>query len=799
MRRGVELSVRAFLGAMVLTVATVASAAPAVALTQRSHEPLIGGASFGFGSALMGSAPVGNGPSLLAVNPATHTIYVSNGSNNNGPAVGGDTVSVVDARHCNARDVWRCKGPWPTITVGDRKANDLPSGIAIDEGTDTVYVTNVGDNSVSVFNGATCNSEDTRGCVQRPREVPVGLAPLVIFADRANHTLYVANLGNGSSDSTTVSMIDSATCNATDLTACPTTPPPTVNVGATPINVDVNETTHTAYVTTVGTGSQNGWAAFDTNTCNATAHSGCHAIGRLAGNPAGPNDGEVDPANNTLYTANFTNTISVFDLRRCQTGDLGGCASDTPGTVTPFPDPGFQEEDLYVAVDRPLHSVYVSYQKDAALVVVDASVCNGRHLAACARLKPPTIHTGADPQGVVLDGRTQTLYTANQEESDISVIDATRCNARDTNGCRHPAPSVSISEPGALAADDSVDTAYVPMGSGAVAMINTQNCRPHRLGGCRRTPPHFTVGKNPSGIAIDPRTHTVYISDLGAGLTGAVSVVDDRTCNASHHAGCAHQKTLRVPRGNPDGIAVDPATDTIYVTTVTRSGPNLISVFNGATCNAHTTHGCGQTPALLKVGDSGKGDPDVSIAVNQRTNTIYATNVEYSNQTATSVFVFNAATCDAADTAGCGQTPATITVGQDPRALVADPKTDTVYAVNHAAGDFPGTVSVINGAACNGHNTDGCGQIPATTAAGLGAIGIALNTRTHRVYVTNLQDASVSVINGATCNAVYTSGCHRAPGELAVGNYPGGIAVDAAVGAVYVSNLDSVSVVPIKR
>ena len=401
---------------------------------------------FGFGSALVGSAPTGNGPALLAVDPATHTIYVANGENNNGPSAGGDTVSVIDARHCNAHDVSSCKGPWPTITVGNGTPGDLPSGIAIDRKTDTVYVTNVGANTVSVFNGATCNAEDTTGCGQTPAEVPVGPEPLAISADPANHTLYVANLG-----STTVSMIDSATCNATDLAACPKTTRPTVNVEAPPITVDANQATHTVYVTTAGTGAQNGWSVFDANTCDAVHRSGCRSIGRLIGDTAGPNDGRVDPANDTLYTANFDNTISAFDLRHCWAGDLAGCATDTPGVVTPFPDPGFQENALNVAVDQPLHSVYVSFTKDAALIVVNTSVCNGRHLSGCATLRPPTIHTGAAPQGVVLDGQTQTLYTANEVDSTISVIDAARCNAHTTSGCRHPAPAVAISGPGPLA------------------------------------------------------------------------------------------------------------------------------------------------------------------------------------------------------------------------------------------------------------------------------------------------------------------------------------------------------------
>ena len=109
---------------------------------RRGSNLSVRGGSFGFGSALRGSAPVGNGPSLLAVDPATHTIYVANGNNDNGPNAGGDTVSVIDSRRCNAKDVSRCKGPWPTITVGNRMNNDLASGVAVDEKTDTVYVTN---------------------------------------------------------------------------------------------------------------------------------------------------------------------------------------------------------------------------------------------------------------------------------------------------------------------------------------------------------------------------------------------------------------------------------------------------------------------------------------------------------------------------------------------------------------------------------------------------------------------------------------------------------------------------------
>jgi DNA-binding beta-propeller fold protein YncE len=753
------------------------------------------GNPFGLGSALVGSAPVGQGPSLLAVDPATHTIYVANGNNDNGPDAGGDTVSVIDSRRCDAQDVSRCKGPWPTITVGD-----LPSGIAVDRATDTVYVTSVGDDTVSVFNGATCNALSASGCGQTPAEVPVGSGPIDLAADPANHTVYVANYGAPASggppgDSATVSMINSATCTGTDLTACPTTPPPTVTVGGAPNAVAANQATHTVYVTTIGSGAQNGWSVFDANTCNATVQSGCGSIGSLIGDPSGPNDGELDQANDTLYTANYDNTISAFDLRDCQADDLSGCATDAPGTITPGPDPNFGEHALYLAVDQSLHSVYVSYQMDAALVVVDTRVCNGAHLAACATLDPSTLHTGAGPQGVVLDPSTQTLYTANEIDNDISVIDASKCNAENTRGCRHPAPAVSVPFPGPLATDAAVNTAYVTAGTNKVVMINTHGCNAYRLAGCAQTPPQFTAGDYGAGVAVDRRTHTVYIANSGAGSTGTVSVINDRTCNAGDQAGCAHLKTMQVPGGNPGGIAIDPATGTVYVATNTASGPNLISVFNGATCNASDSIGCSQTPAVLPVGDS--GGSGIDIAINARTNTLYITNNPYADPTGDAVYVINAATCDAQDTAGCKQTPRTVTVGDDPAGLAVDPRTDTIYAAVHAEGDFAASVAVINGATCNGSHTTGCGQTPHTVAAGFGALSIAFDPITQQVFTTNLHDTSVSVINGASCNAIITTGCSRTPDKDAVGNYPASIAIDATNGTAYVANLDDVSVVRI--
>jgi DNA-binding beta-propeller fold protein YncE len=783
----------------ILLAAVIGQAPIAAASANQALQPARSAlGQFGsFGSALVGSAPVQPGPSAVAVDRATNTIYVANGNNANGPtSPGGDTVSVIDGRRCNAPDVSRCPGPWPTIKVGN-----LPSTIAVDQATDTVYVTIIGNNAVAVFNGATCNAQNTSGCGQAPAHVQVGPAPFGIFADDANHTVYVANPGPNF-DQDTISMINTLTCNASDLGGCASHTPATVPVATGPSDFDVNQATHTVYVATVS-----GVAAFDASTCNATVLTGCGQIGMLpapSSAPAGINAVSVDSANNTIYAAPVPsaipgNTISAFDGRRCNASDLAGCAAGKSGTVTVAPPEGF-EVAFWLVLDVPLHTVYVVNQKDDTLSAVSTDVCNGRHLSACATLQPPTIHTGEDPESVALNPATQTLYTANQVTNDVSVIDAARCNATITSGCRRPPPAIALTGPGASAADPAAATLYVTTGSNTVSMIDTASCNASHPAGCT-TPPTVTVGAGPNAVAVDLQTHTVYVANAGNGSSGTVSVINAATCNATHSAGCATPASLQVPGGNPDGIAVDAATGTIYVATLTSSGPNLISVFNANTCNATHTTGCSQSPAVLSIGDSGGAQfgSALSLAIDQATNTIYATNVITNTVPfgGDSVYVINGATCDAATTAGCGQTPATVKAGFNPWGIAVDQATDTIYTANIADGEHPGTVSVINGATCNGTNQTGCGQTPATAPAGFGAIAVAIDPANQTAVVTNIEDTSISVINTASCNAIITSGCHHPQPKFPAGRAPNAVAIDPAAGTIYTSNGDNtVSIIP---
>jgi DNA-binding beta-propeller fold protein YncE len=759
---------------------TASTVEPSAALTAPAPVRALGPT---FGSAQRGAAPTGDGPSAVAVDPATHTAYVGNGFNANGPVTGGNTVSVIDTRRCRADDVRACAGPWPTVTVGTE-----PSTLAVDRATHTLYVTNSADNTVSVVDGRACNGVRTGGCDQTPATVPVGAFPLGVFADPRTQSVYV-----GSFDDGTVSVFSSATCNGARHDGCPTAPPPSFAVDDGPGDVDVNQRTHTAYVTTL-----TGLTAFDTRTCNAATQSGCEDTGTftLCTDCFGPFASAVDPRTNTIYQGDGDTSIAAIDGRSCNAENLDGCETAAFGVVE-LPRV-FIEHVLWIAVDSRRHTVYGAQHKNASVVVIDTRICNGTQTERCSTLDLRSVHTGPNPQGLALDPRTHTLYVADQVGDSLTVIDASGCNAETATGCRRRPPSVPVPGAGAIAVDSSQHTAYVATAGeaadrGAVAMIDTRRCNAGRLAGCHSTPPAIEVEGSTQAIATDPATRTLYVATALDGSTGTVSILDLRACDATPTTKCAVSATVPIQDGAPTSLAVNPRTHAVYVGATTPEDDSTVSVFNGSTCNATTTTGCDDGRGVMTFGpprgpSEACGGWDVAVAVNATTNTVYATNTEGCGGRGENVSVFDGSTCGATDRSGCGPPEAVTVAGHNPTDLVVDRRTNTVYTALLADGEFASSLAVIDGASCNAVDTSGCERPPALAPTVFGSRGVALDPTGPRAYVTNIQDTSVSIVNTRRCHATETSGCSRPTSALPADDYPSGIAVEPDFGTAYVTS-----------
>ena len=80
--------------------------------------------------------------------------------------------------------------PWasPTVVVGN-----LPQTVAVDLATNTIYVPNPGDNTISIIDGRKCNSTNSSRCSSIATMTNVGFFPAWITLDSSTRTLYVVN------------------------------------------------------------------------------------------------------------------------------------------------------------------------------------------------------------------------------------------------------------------------------------------------------------------------------------------------------------------------------------------------------------------------------------------------------------------------------------------------------------------------------------------------------------------------------------------------------------------------------
>jgi YVTN family beta-propeller protein len=231
------------------------------------------------------------------------------------------------------------------------------------------------------------------------------------------------------------------------------------------------------------------------------------------------------------------------------------------------------------------------------------------------------------------------------------------------------------------------------------------------------------VGDGPTGVGVDPSTHTVYVANQ---FSNSVSVIDEATNTVTATIGVGLI---------PSGVGVDPSTHTVYVT---DAHGNSVSVIDGATNALTATIGVGAGP--------------VGVGVDPSTHTVYV-----ANESSGTVSVIDGAT---------NAVTATIGVSTSPVWVGVDPSTHAVYIGNYNNNN----VSVIDGTT----NT-----VTATIGVGSAVQGVGVDPSTHAIYAANSNSGTVSVIDGTTNTVTATIG---------VGNVPYGVGVDPSTHAVYVAN-----------
>jgi len=230
------------------------------------------------------------------------------------------------------------------------------------------------------------------------------------------------------------------------------------------------------------------------------------------------------------------------------------------------------------------------------------------------------------------------------------------------------------------------------------------------------------VGDGPDGVAVDAAVHTAYVTNID---DDAVSVIDMASRTVTGTVGVG---------GGPFAVAVDPAVHTAYVT---NGGNGTVSVIDETT---------GAVTSTITVGTG----PD-AVALDPSTHTAYV-----ANGGAGTVSVIDETT---------GAVTSTITVGSDPSGVAVDPAAQTAYVTNLS----DDTVSVID---------ETTGAVTGTIDVGSGPDAVAVDPAAQTAYVTNL-GGTVSVIDETTGTVTAT---------VPVGSDPDGVAVDATADTAYVTN-----------
>jgi len=308
-----------------------------------------------------------------------------------------------------------------------------------------------------------------------------------------------------------------------------------------------------------------------------------------------------------------------------------------------------------VAVDPGSHAIYVALKDEKKVSVISAATHTEIGWV-----------TGVGARAIALDPGIQSAYT--NSGNGLSLFDPSFASKEvitvrvDFGPSTIPGGSALRGEQTefGLAADPLARTVYVINNNGTVSRINRDAIRKHKnpklIADVRHYP--IRVGRQPTAVAVDTGSRTVYVAKDEAGAlgwgsrrTGSVMVIDASTGKVDAAVGVGKY---------PRAVAVDQGGRTLYVA---NYADNTVSVIDTSTLAVSATVPVGACPRAM--------------AMDQASHTLYV-----ANQAHNTVSVIDTTT---------RVVTATIGVGKQPVGVAVDPASRTAYVTN--AED--GTLSVI--------------------------------------------------------------------------------------------------------
>ena len=309
--------------------------------------------------------------------------------------------------------------------------------------------------------------------------------------------------------------------------------------------------------------------------------------------------------------------------------------TSTPTATATPPIPGFiHPKD--VAVDPNTHRVYATSRDTDRLYVFDGATLATLDYAG----------VGREPWGVAVNPATNKVYVANFVSGDLYVLDATTLAVK-TIIPVGPKPTFVKLNP------VTNRILVVTYGNSSVAVINGNTDTLEMI-----VPSGGTAAW---GLAVDPNTNLVYVSNRDSGTVTALDgnrgyqVVTSRTIAPCGGAGAS-----------PYGLAFNPANNKLYIACSPLNSVNRAAIYR-----ANAT---GMTRlAFLPIGDGGE-DGGGGVAVDGATSNVFIT-----NSAANTVSVVSGVT----DTV-----IATLPTGLSPFGAAADAVLRRVYVVNRDSNDL---------------------------------------------------------------------------------------------------------------